>query len=101
MLIYWIDLGIIILMITLSLAVEFYYGVVVLLILLTIVLYLLAFMIYCDKTKKYCALLVLILICLLGINYYGKYIFEKENPDIIQHHNSLHLINAKATDHDK
>ena len=39
--IYWIDLGIIILMITLSLAVEFYYGVVVLVILLTIVWYLL------------------------------------------------------------
>ena len=26
---------------------------------------------------------------------------KKENPDIIQHHNSLHLINAKGTDHDK
>lgn len=40
-LIYWLDLGIILLMITLSLAIEFYYGVTVLLILLTIVLYLL------------------------------------------------------------
>ena len=60
-----------------------YLGVRVLILIVTIVLYLLAFMIYCDKTKKYCALLVLILICLLGINYYGKYIFEKENPDII------------------
>lgn len=40
-LIYWIDFGIILLMITLSLAIKFYYGVVVLLILLTIVLYLL------------------------------------------------------------
>ena len=37
-LIYWIDLGIILLMITLSLAVEFYYGVTVLLILLITVL---------------------------------------------------------------
>ena len=60
-----------------------YLGVRVLILIVTIVLYLLAFMIYCDKTKKYCALMVLILICLLGINYYGKYIFEKENPDII------------------
>ena len=60
-----------------------YLGVRVLILIVTIVLYLLAFMIYCDKNKKYCALMVLILICLLGINYYGKYIFEKENPDII------------------
>lgn len=40
-LIYWLYFGIILLILTLSLAIEFYYGVVVLLILLTIVLYLL------------------------------------------------------------
>ena len=61
-----------------------YLGVRVLVLIVTIILYLLAFMNYCDKNKKYCALMVLILICLLGINYYGKYIFEKGNPDIIE-----------------
>ena len=40
-LIYWIDFGIILTLITISLAIKFYYGVVVLLILLTIVLYML------------------------------------------------------------
>lgn len=59
-------------------------GVRVLILIITIVLYVLAFMMYNDKNKRYCALMVLILICLLGINYYGKYIFEKSNLDIIE-----------------
>ena len=37
--------------------------------------------------------------CGLGLKVLLK--IKKENPDIIQHHNSLHLINAKGTDHDK
>lgn len=50
----------------------------------TIILFLLAFIIYDKKDIKYVCSMIVILLVLLGLNYYGKVLFEKSNPDIIE-----------------
>ncbi len=59
-------------------------GVRMLILILTIVLFILSFMMFDRKNIKYCACMFVCLIALLGLNYYGKFIFEKNNPDIIE-----------------
>ncbi len=58
-------------------------GVRVLILIITIVLFILSFVMFDKKNKKYCACMVICLAVLLGLNYYGKVVFEKNNPDII------------------
>ncbi len=41
-------------------------------------------MMYDKKNIKYVSCMIVILLVLLGLNYYGKVLFEKENPDIIE-----------------
>ena len=41
-------------------------------------------MMYDKKNIKYVSCMVAILLVLLGLNYYGKILFQKENPDIIE-----------------
>ena len=41
-------------------------------------------MMFDKKNIKYVSCMIIILLVLLGLNYYGKVLFEKENPDIIE-----------------
>ena len=41
-------------------------------------------MMYDKKNIKYVSCMIVILLVLLGLNYYGKILFQKENPDIIE-----------------
>lgn len=41
-------------------------------------------MMYDKKNIKCVSCMIVILLVLLGLNYYGKVLFEKENPDIIE-----------------
>lgn len=50
----------------------------------TIILFLLAFILFDKKNIKYICVMIVILLILLGLNYYGKVLFEKSNPDIIE-----------------
>ena len=59
-------------------------GVRMLILILTIVLFILSFMMFNKKNVKYCVCMLVCLLTLIGINYYGKVIFEKNNPDIIE-----------------
>ena len=58
-------------------------GVRMLILILTIVLFILSFMMFDRKNIKYSVCMMVCLITLLGLNYYGKVIFEKNNTDII------------------
>ena len=49
-----------------------------------VILFLLAFIIFDKKDVKYVCSMIVILLVLLGLNYYGKVLFEKSNPDIIE-----------------
>ena len=59
-------------------------GVRMLILIVTIVLFILSFIMFDKKDIKYCACMVVCLIALLGLNYYGRVVFEKNNPDIIK-----------------
>ena len=59
-------------------------GVRMLILIVTLVLFILAFIMFDKKDIKYCACMLLCLITLLGLNYYGKVVFDKNNPDIIE-----------------
>lgn len=59
-------------------------GVRTIILITTIILFLLAFIIYDKKDVKYVCSMLVILLVLLGLNYYGKVLFEKSNPDIIE-----------------
>lgn len=59
-------------------------GVRAIILIITIILFLLSFMMFENKNVKYSIYMVICLILLLGLNYYGKVIFEKDNPDIIR-----------------
>lgn len=59
-------------------------GVRVLILIITVVLFILSFMMFDKKDVRYCVCMFICLVVLLGINYYGKVLFEKNNPDIIE-----------------
>ena len=59
-------------------------GVRTLILIITITLFILSFIMFNKKNVKYSIAMVLCLIALIGLNYYGKVLFEKNNPDIIQ-----------------
>ena len=59
-------------------------GVRMLILILTIVLFILSFMMFDKKNVKYCVCMLVCLLALIGLNYYGKVVFEKNNPDIIE-----------------
>ena len=59
-------------------------GVRAIILIITIILFLLSFMMFENKNVKYSIYMVICLILLLGLNYYGKVIFEKDNTDIIR-----------------
>ena len=59
-------------------------GVRTIILITTIILFLLAFIIFDKKDIKYVCSMIVILLVLLGLNYYGKVLFEKSNPDIIE-----------------
>ena len=58
-------------------------GVRVLILIITLVLFALSFMMFNKKNLQYCIAMFFCLIVLLGFNYYGKVLFEKNNPDIL------------------
>lgn len=58
-------------------------GVRMLILIITILLFGLSFIIFDKKNIKFCCCMFICLITLIGLNYYGKVIFEKDNPDII------------------
>ncbi len=47
----------------------------------TIIQFILAFTLFTKKDKTF---IIIMLIALIGLNLYGKYLFEKNNPDIIE-----------------
>ena len=59
-------------------------GVRTLILIITITLFILSFIMFNNKNVKYSIAMVLCLIALIGLNYYGKVLFEKNNPDIIK-----------------
>lgn len=59
-------------------------GVRFLILIITIILFILSFMMFDKKNIKYCICMIVCLISLFGLNYYGKIIFEKNNPDIVK-----------------
>ncbi len=59
-------------------------GVRFLILIITVVLFVLSFMMFDKKNAKYCACMIACLLALVGLNYYGKVIFDKNNPDIIE-----------------
>ena len=59
-------------------------GVRTLILIITITLFILSFIMFNKKNVKYSIAMVLCLIALIGLNYYGKVLFEKNNPDIMQ-----------------
>ena len=59
-------------------------GVRTLILIITITLFILSFIMFNNKNVKYSITMVLCLIALIGLNYYGKVLFEKNNPDIIK-----------------
>ena len=59
-------------------------GVRILILIITLVLFILSFVIFDKKDIKYCVCMFVCLISLIGLNYYGKIMFEKDNPDIIE-----------------
>jgi predicted membrane-bound spermidine synthase len=58
-------------------------GVRMLIVIITVVLFILSFMMFDKKSIKYSSLMFFILIILLILNYCGKVLFENNNPDII------------------
>lgn len=50
----------------------------------TIILILLSIGLYPNKDRKYYLYIVVLVVSLIGINFAGKILFEKENPDIIK-----------------
>ncbi len=58
-------------------------GVRMLILIITVVLFILSFMMFDKKSVKYSLLMFFILIILLVLNYCGKVLFKNNNPDII------------------
>ena len=50
----------------------------------TIIQIILAFILFTKKDKTFIIIMLIALISLIGLNLYGKYLFEKNNPDIIE-----------------
>lgn len=50
----------------------------------TIIQFILAFTLFTKKDKTFIIIMLIALISLIGLNLYGKYLFEKNNPDIIE-----------------
>ena len=50
----------------------------------TIIQFILAFILFTKKDKTFIIIMLIALISLIGLNLYGKYLFEKNNPDIIE-----------------
>lgn len=50
----------------------------------TVLLFMLAILIYTKKDLKYYINMIIVLVVLIGINFYGKMLFEKYNPDIVK-----------------
>ena len=63
-------------------------GVRTLILITTLILLVLSFIMFERKNVKYSACMIICLVALIGLNYYGKVIFEKNNPDIIEDVNS-------------
>lgn len=59
-------------------------GVRMLILILTLILLALSFMMFDKKNVKYCVCMIVCLLALIGLNYYGKVVFDKNNPDIIE-----------------
>lgn len=59
-------------------------GVRILILLVTIILFILSFIMFDKKNIKYGIAMIICLLMLIGLNYYGKIIFEQRNPDIIK-----------------
>ncbi len=58
-------------------------GVRMLIVIITLILFILSFMMFDKKDIKYYACMAVILIVLLVFNYCGKLLFENNNPDIV------------------
>ncbi len=63
-------------------------GIRTLILITTLILLVLSFIMFERKNVKYSACMIICLVALIGLNYYGKVIFEKNNPDIIEDVNS-------------
>lgn len=59
-------------------------GVRTLILIITITLIILSFVMFNKKNVKYSICMFLCLLTLIGLNYYGKVLFDKNNPDIIK-----------------
>ncbi len=59
-------------------------GVRTLILIITITLIILSFVMFNKKNIKYSICMFLCLLTLIGLNYYGKVLFDKNNPDIIK-----------------
>ena len=59
-------------------------GVRILILLVTIILFILSFIMFDKRNVKYGIAMIICLLMLIGLNYYGKIIFEQRNPDIIK-----------------
>lgn len=59
-------------------------GVRAIILITTIILFLVSIVIYEEKNLKYLISMFIILLVLLGTNFYGKILFEKYNPDIVK-----------------
>lgn len=49
-----------------------------------LILLLLAIWLFPNKNKKYISMVIIISVCIFAFLFLGRYIFEKENPDIIK-----------------
>ena len=59
-------------------------GVRILILIITIILFILSFVMFNKKNVKYRVCMFICLITLVGLNYLGKTIFEKNNPEILE-----------------
>lgn len=59
-------------------------GVRIIIFIATIIQFILAFILFTKKDKTFIMIMLIALISLIGLNLYGKYLFEKNNPDIIE-----------------
>ena len=51
---------------------------------ITLILLILSVWLFENKSKKYWSMIAILVICLIGLNFLGKKIFEINNPDIIE-----------------
>ncbi len=59
-------------------------GVRTIILIATIIQFILAFILFVKKDKTFIITMLIAFIALIGLNFYGKYLFEKNNPDIIE-----------------